>query len=160
MFSVEVGRKVAAAVGILPADLRDETSIAGLLHDIGYAYPDTGLHQLDGARFLSSAGYSSIVCHLVAHHSASTLEAEERGMDLAVFDEFAVDRDLRAASQLVWWADMTTGPTGDTVAVEDRLDEICARYGPGDIVTRFIERARPLLTATCQSPAGSIHVPA
>lgn len=55
-------------------------------------------------------------------------------------------------------ADMTTGPRGQDVAVEDRLDEICARYGPDDLVTRFVTRARPMLVAAGQSPVGSIQV--
>ena len=60
--------------------------------------------------------------------------------------------------QLIAWADMTTGPAGDTVTVEDRMSEICARYGPGDQVTKFIERARPQLVAAGQSPFGSIRI--
>jgi hypothetical protein len=145
--------------GTVDAELRQELEVAAVLHDIGYAYTETDFHALDGARFLARQGFSKVVCHLVVHHSASTLEAEERGIDLAVYDEFAVDRDLGQAHQLLWWADMTTGPSGETVTVEDRVDEICSRYGPDSLVTRFITRARPILVATCQSPGGSIRVP-
>jgi hypothetical protein len=157
--SLEVGRKAASVAGMVDEELSKELHVAATLHDIGYAYPETDFHALDGARFLARHGFSRAVCHLVVHHSASTLEAEERGIDLVVYDEFAVDRDLGHAHQLLWWADMTTGPTGETVTVEDRLDEICWRYGPEDLVTRFITRARPILVATCQAPGGSIRVP-
>jgi putative nucleotidyltransferase with HDIG domain len=157
--SLEVGRKADSVAGMVEEDLREEFKVAALLHDIGYAHPETDFHALDGARFLARQGFPRTVCHLVVHHSASTLEAEERGIDLAVYDEYAVDRDLGQAHQLLWWADMTTGPTGETVTVEDRLDEICSRYGSGDVVTRFITRARPILVATCQAPGGSIRVP-
>jgi putative nucleotidyltransferase with HDIG domain len=157
--SLEVGRKAASVAGRVEEGLREDLKVAAVLHDIGYAYLETGFHALDGARFLARQGLPSAVCHLVVHHSASTLEAEERGIDLAVYDEFAVDRDLGEAHQLLWWADMTTGPTGGTVTVEDRLDEICSRYGSRDVVTRFITRARPILVATCQAPGGSIRVP-
>ena len=47
----------------------------------------------------------------------------------------------------LWYCDMTTGPDGRTVSVEDRLAEIRARYGPSDVVTRFVERAEPELIA-------------
>jgi putative nucleotidyltransferase with HDIG domain len=140
--SLEVGRKAASVAGLVEDGLRQEFEVAAVLHDIGYAYTETDFHALDGARFLARHGFSRAVCHPVVHHSASTLEAEERGIDLAVYDEFAVDRDLGQAHQLLWWADMTTGPRGDTVTVEDRVDEICSRYGPEDLVTRFITRAR------------------
>ena len=40
------------------------------------------------------------------------------------------------------YTDMTTGRTGRTVTVEDRLAEILKRYGPEDPVHRAISRAR------------------
>lgn len=131
-----------------------------MLHDIGYAHPETGFHALDGATFLAGAGFSRRVCHLVVHHSASTWEAEERGLGLARYADFAVDGvDMGPAHAVLWWADITTGPQGEDVTVEDRLDEICTRYGPDEVVTRFISRARPVLLAAGQSPVGSIQVP-
>jgi hypothetical protein len=36
---------------------------------------------------------------------------------------------------------MTTGPDGQDFDVIDRLNEIRARYGPEDVVTRFVNRA-------------------
>ena len=157
--SVTVGLKVAGEAHRLAPELRTTVITAGLLHDIGYGHPAIGFHPLDGARFLATHGFPLEVCHLVVHHSASTYEARERGIDVAVYGEFAVDRDLGKAHQLLWWADMTTGPTGLTVAVGDRLDEIVERYGPGHVVSTFIEKARPLLMRVCQSPDGSIQVP-
>ena len=158
LHSIAVGRKAARQAGLVRAAVRCDLVVAAVLHDIGYGHPDTGLHALDGARFLAAEGFSAIVCNLVVHHSASTLEAEERGIDVSVYDEFAVDVDLSAAHAVLWWADMTTGPQGQDVSVEDRLAEISQRYGAGDVVTRFIERARPVLLAAGQSPMGSIQV--
>ena len=156
--SLAVGRKAEAAAARIAPALRADVAVAAVLHDIGYGHVETGLHPLDGARFLTRAGFSPVVCNLVAHHSASTYEAEERGIDLAVYADFAVGQDLSEAHAVLWWADMTTGPQGQDVTVEDRLSEICARYGPDDVVTRFINRARPLLVAAGQSPYGSIQV--
>jgi hypothetical protein len=50
-----------------------------------------------------------VVCHLVAHHTASTVGAEERGLDLSLGADFAVGQDLGTAHAVLWWADMTTG---------------------------------------------------
>lgn len=113
------------------------------MHDIGYGHLDSGLHALDGARFLAAEGFSPIVCSLVAHHTASTFSAEERGIDLTAYRVFQVPQDLGSAHAVLWWADMTTGPQGQDVTVEDRLDEICSRYGPGDVARdSSIERGR------------------
>ena len=155
--SLAVGRKAEiAAAGIAPA-LRADLTVAAVLHDIGYGHVETGFHPLDGARFLARQRFSPVVCNLVVHHSASTYEAEERGIGLAVYADFAVYQDLSEAHAVLWWADMTTGPRGQEVTVEDRLDEICSRYGPGDVITRSIGRARPVLLAAGQSPVGSIQ---
>ena len=131
---------------------------AATLHDIGYAHRVTGFHALDGARYLAREGFSRSVCALVALHSASPLEADVRGLPLSIFDEFATDTDLSAGHSVLAWADMTTGPAGATVTVEDRLSEIVARYDEGDPVRAFIDRARPVLLAAGQSPMGSIQV--
>ena len=155
--SLAVGRKVAGVAGLAPAAIRADLVTAATLHDIGYGHPATGFHSLDGARFLAGLGFSTTVCHLVAYHSASVLEADERGIERSAYDQFAVDADLGTAHSLLWWADMTTGPTGQTVTVEDRLYEIRARYRPETVVAKFIERAWPVLLAAGQSPTGLVQ---
>ena len=164
--SIAVGRKVATIAHLVPPHLRSDLIVAGTLHDIGYGHPTSGFHPIDGARYLAKLGFSSLVCHLVAHHSASSDEADERGIRLSVFDEFAVDdsgiwgmEGVGRAHRALWWADMTTGPQGQDVVVADRLDEICSRYGPSDPVTRFIGRVRVKLLNAGQSPIGSIQIP-
>lgn len=163
--SKAVGRKAASLATLVPAHLRADLVIAGTLHDIGYGHPITGFHPIDGARFLAQQGFSKVVCHLVAHHSASSLEAEERGLDFEIFREFGISRDtansagIEGAHAVLWWADLTTSPDGEDVEVTDRLNEICARYGPHDPVTRFVERARDILVDAGQLPIGSIQVP-
>jgi putative nucleotidyltransferase with HDIG domain len=156
--SLEVGRKAESATALVAPHLREAVVAAAYLHDVGYAHRDSGFHPLDGARLLQSRGYSAAVCHLVAHHTASTVEATHRGIPLAEIERFTVnDEDIRAADQVLWWADMTTGPTGETVEVEARLAEIAARYGPDHIVTRSIQDATPLLLAACQAVSGSMY---
>ena len=51
-------------------------------------------------------------------------------------------------TDVLLYADMTTGPDGQTVDVLDRLAEIEKRYGPGDLITRFISRARNEIIST------------
>lgn len=158
--SLAVGRKAESAAADVPPALRSDLVAAAVLHDLGYGHAETGFHPLDGARFLERVGFSRVVCNLVVHHSGSTYEAEERGLDLSVYTKFSVDQDLGPAHAVLWWADLTTGPQGQDMTVADRLDEICARYGPDDVITRFITRARPVLLVAGQFPTGSIQVPA
>ncbi len=164
--SIAVGAKIASVAHVVPPHLRSDLIVAGTLHDIGYGHQASGFHAIDGARYLAKLGFSRLVCHLVAHHSASSDEAQERGISRSVFKEFQIDdpsiigKDgVGEAHGVLWWADMTTGPQGQDVAVADRLEEICSRYGPDDPVTRFIDRARNKLMNAGQSPIGSIQVP-
>ena len=120
---------------------------AAWLHDVGYApdVMDTGFHPLDGACYLAGLGVPERVVNLVARHSYAILEAEFRGVGhrLAAFpDEGGPVRDA------LWYCDLTTSPDGEPVGVRERIAEIKERYGPGDIVTRFVtEGASELLAA-------------
>ena len=136
-----VGRK---AERIAPAfSVPDAATLAAAawLHDIGYApeLVDTGFHPLDGARWLRSRGADRRVAALVANHSCALIEAAERGLDRALADEFPVEHS--AIADALIYCDLTTGPDGRSLTVEDRLSEIRARYGAGSVVTRFAERA-------------------
>jgi len=134
---------------ILPMDERDLLIAAAYLHDIGYApgLTETGFHPLDGARHLERLGVERRLCCLVAHHSAARFEAQERGLaeELAAFDL----EDSPVADALVY-ADMTTGPAGQPVAVTGRIDEILRRYPENHPVHRAISCAHPVLLAAVE----------
>jgi HD superfamily phosphodiesterase len=119
---------------------------AAWLHDIGYL-PElaaTGLHSLDGARYLRDVQHAEpLLCRLVAHHSYAVIEAEERGLADALIREFVLPPQLLADA--LTFCDMTTSPDGEHVHVNHRLAEIHERYGAGHLVSRFISRATPLI---------------
>ncbi|WP_073839988.1 HD domain-containing protein [Micromonospora sp. CB01531] len=142
-----VGLK-AQTLGVLPDVDADILAASAWLHDIGYSprIADTGFHALDGARWLLREGFSRRLASLVAHHSCASYEADERGLGEVLAFEFP--REESATSDALWYADMTTGPDGQDLTVEQRLAEIRERYGPNDLVTRFWEKAEvPLLEA-------------
>jgi HD domain len=114
---------------------------AAWLHDIGYATDlvDIGFHPLDGARWLRSHGADTRVAVLVANHSCALIEASERGLDRLLANEFPVEHS--AVADALVYCDLTTGPDGRSLTVEDRLAEIQARYGAGSVVARFVARA-------------------
>jgi HD domain len=119
---------------------------AAWLHDIGYI-PDlavTGLHALDGARYLRDAHRAdALLCRLVAHHSYAIVEAEERGIaDILSLEFEPAPYEL---SSVLTCCDMTTSPDGELVTVERRLAEIHRRYGPEHLVSRAIQRATPMI---------------
>ena len=121
---------------------------AALLHDIGYApsLADTGFHPLDGARYLRDVEHTDpMLCRLVAHHSCAIIEAEERGLADVLAREFKpTPRNL--ADALIY-CDLTTGPDGQRMTIEQRLADIRTRYGPTDLVTRALARSAPQLEA-------------
>jgi hypothetical protein len=139
----------ARRVGLALADLRDDDHdalvAAAYLHDIGYAssLKRLGFHPVDGAQFLRDQGYERLA-RLVAYHSGAQLEAEERGLldELAAFP--VEDGPVLDA---LTHADMTTGPAGGAMTLQERIGEILRRYPPDDPVHRAIRRAHPYLQA-------------
>jgi hypothetical protein len=122
--------------------------MAAWLHDIGYApeLVDTGFHPLDGARYLRNVGTYEAIVSLVAYHSCAPLEAGLRGLEGALTSEFS--RGDPALADALLYCDMTTGPDGVYMRPAERLTEIRDRYGPGHVVTRFVELAAPEILAT------------
>jgi predicted hydrolase (HD superfamily) len=70
------------------------------LHDIGYAdgVRRSGFHPLDGARYLWSTGWPSVICELVVHHSGARFVAAVRGLgaDLASSDSWRIGSRTRS----------------------------------------------------------------
>ena len=140
-----VATRARSLAPVLGADA-DLLEAAAWLHDVGYA-PDlavTGLHQLDGARYLRDAQHAgAMLCRLVAHHSCAIIEAGERGLADVLDLEFEpLPQELSSA---LTYCDMTTSPDGELVPVEQRLAEIHRRYGPAHLVSRSIQRATPMI---------------
>jgi hypothetical protein len=142
---------VAATARTLAPILGGKTDLltaAAVLHDIGYtpSLAASGFHPLDGARYLRDVEHAdAIMCRLVAHLSCAIIEADERGLAGELAREFKpAPRDL--ADALIY-CDMTTGPDGQRMPIEQRLADIRARYGPTDLVTRALARSAPQLEA-------------
>jgi putative nucleotidyltransferase with HDIG domain len=140
-----VAARARSLAPVLGADA-DLIEAAAWLHDIGYApgLAATGLHQLDGARYLRDAQHAdALLCRLVAHHSCAIIEAGERGLADVLSSEFDPAPD--ALASVLTCCDMTTSPDGEPVPVQQRLAEIGDRYGPGHLVSRSIRRATPMI---------------
>ena len=140
-----VADRARSLAPVLGADA-DLLEAAAWLHDIGYAprLATTGLHQLDGARYLRDTQHADpMLCRLVAHHSCAIIEAGERGLADILSSEFDPAPD--ALASVLTCCDMTTSPDGEPVPVDRRLAEIHARYGPGNLVSRSIRRATPMI---------------
>jgi hypothetical protein len=121
----------------------DHLVAAAHLHDIGYA-PElrgTGAHQIDGALYVRSFGHERLA-GLVAHHSASRFELNLRGLAdrLAAFPNEA--SDVTAA---LIYCDLTTGPSGSPVSLEERIAEVVQRYGTSHLVSQALIEATPVL---------------
>jgi putative nucleotidyltransferase with HDIG domain len=139
----ERARGLARVLG----DEAELVEVAAWLHDIGYAsrVSSTGLHSLDGARYLRlTLEASEVVCQLVAHHTCAAIEADERGFS-SLTEEFAAP-----PSQLLealTFCDLTSSVDGAPTTAENRLAEILTRYPEDHVVHRSISRSMPVLKA-------------
>lgn len=113
----------------------------GVLHDIGYGYPTTGMHAVDGARVLHQAGADREVCSQVAHHSTAVWEVAARGMDVSLAREFGAPDPL--VHSIIWVADFATGPTGHLIPTRDRISDIRSRYPADSVVIAALDAALP-----------------
>ncbi len=137
----------------------DLITAAAWLHDIGYspAIVVTGFHPLDGARHLRDIRRADMrLCRLVAHHSCARIEAEERGLAQMVQAEFTPERP--ELTDALTYCDMTTGPDGQHLSVEERIAEIRTRYGHGHVVDRSIRRATPPVRNATRAITGSLSL--
>ncbi|MFD8249778.1 HD domain-containing protein [Nocardia sp. NPDC059691] len=134
-----VARQASCAAAVV-----DDPSLlvaAAWLHDVGYApaLKRIGFHPVDGAEFLRERGFGDRLCGLVANHSCACVEARRRGMSIGWPDEETALRDA------LWWADMTTTPTGEVTGVRERISEVEERYGPDHVVSQSVTEAAPHL---------------
>jgi hypothetical protein len=137
-----VGKCAREVSAVLDQEDRPYLVAAAFLHDIGYApgLQRTGLHQLDGARYLRSLGAERLA-RLVAHHSEAQFEIQLRGFgeELTYYK-----REESWVSDALTYCDLTTGPTGLPMTFEDRATEVEQRYGEGEIVDA-LRQATPYL---------------
>ncbi len=151
-----VAAAAAGASVAVPADDVDLLVAAAWLHDIGYApsLTDTGFHPLDGARFLRRLGAPDRLCGLVAHHTASRVEAAGRGLLDTLMDEFTPE--VSATADVLTYADLTTGPDGSPVSAAERVMEILVRYPPNHVVHESIQQSRPELLDLVEQVEGRL----
>ncbi|MGW7674630.1 HD domain-containing protein [Streptomyces sp. NPDC054775] len=144
-----VATRAREATASVSKDDRDLLVAAAWLHDIGYApeLRDTGFHPLDGARHLESLGAPVRLVRLVAHHSGAVHEAEQRGLSAELA---AYEREDSPVLDALIFADMTTGPAGQSFDFDTRIEEILVRYGPGSDVHTAISKARSYLGAAVE----------
>lgn len=131
---------------------------ASWLHDVGYApsVVDSGFHPLDGARYLRRLGWPEVVCGLVAHHSCADVEANRRGFGIELRAEF-VD-EAGSVRDALWAADATTGPSGQSFTLDERVAEVVSRYGVNHLVSECMLEIKPELAnaiARCEARAAS-----
>src|SRR3954451_13865664 len=125
--SLLCGRHAELLAGAVPVADRNLLVAAAYLHDIGYSavVVQSGFHPLDGARFLRQLGAPPRLAALVAHHSEARMLARANGL-LPALAEFRRERSL--VSDALTYADMTAGPNGIRMSLEDRLADTARRH--------------------------------
>ncbi len=122
-------------------------AVAALLHDIGYGSElvRTRFYAIDGALYVRERGVDEQVMSLMAHHSCAAVEADVRGLGAEMFGFPHHPEPLLVDAMI--WCDMTSGPTGEDVGIDWRLEDISRRYPPDTLVAWTVEIPEPLLLA-------------
>ena len=143
--SLAAGRQAERIGHLVPEADRDLLVAAALLHDIGHAphLMASGFAPLDAARWLQGQGAPGRLAVLVAHCSCARVEAGLRGLENDLARDFPREESLVADA--VTYADMTVGPDGEVMTVEDRLEGIFAETLPGELTHSALGEAAPLL---------------
>ena len=79
---------------------------------------------------------------------APHIEADLRGLRNVLLEEFPLRPQLPHDELL--YCDLTTGPTGEIVTIEDRILDVKRRYEPNHLVHRFITIAEGQLLAAAR----------
>lgn len=103
---------------------------AGLLHDIGYnkKIAQTGLHPLDGCRFLEEQGYP-LLGELILGHGCAPEQATMRGLAGVTVSHHII-------AKLVTYWDMHVKMDGELVSYEERMRDMVARLGADALLVR------------------------
>lgn len=100
----------------------EEMFVAGLLHDVGYAFSGADRHGAAGGKVLERCGYKYSLA-IARHGSGVSLSLAEAILNLA---------------------DMTVSRFGEQVSMDERLGEIKKRFGAASREYRLA-----LVTASC-----------
>lgn len=133
----EKARRVASQLGQAEGQI---LVASAYLHDIGYAerLVKTRLHQIDGARWLTELGLTSIAS-MVAHHSEAGVELELRGHQ-ELLEPF--ERPDQHLADALTYCDVTTGPSGEDLSLDERIEDVGWRRGTDSPVYRAMVEAR------------------
>lgn len=97
----------------------NEAFIIGYLHDIGYKFVDNLLdHAHKGGEVLKEQGYK--YWKEIYYHGLVQNEYHSNELDLLNF------------------IDITTGPQGQILTVQERIEDICQRYGKKSLQTQMV----------------------
>lgn len=111
--SLEVARKMKILVELEPTKYHinpEDAFLLGILHDIGYEFCNTqDEHAKIGGNILRAQGYK--YWKEVYYHGIIQYEYNS------------------SLLQLLNFVDMTTGPNGEDMTMEERINDIIKRYG-------------------------------
>lgn len=142
-----VAARAAAASAAVDPSQAPLLVAAAWLHDVGYAPAITrvGFHPVDGAVHLLRSGWPLPLAGLVAHHSGARFVAQARGLAPVMRAFNRPEHWHGPVADALAWADQTTGPTGELVTVEERVEEVLRRHGPGSPQARCQRERVPAL---------------
>lgn len=141
--SVGVARRAEQLTTDWTTSKRKHVTTAAYLHDIGYSSKcrRTGWHPYDGALWLADNGYDLPLCQLVLWHTASWHEGRLRGLLDTAVTRFGPPDTNSIEVAVLTASDLLTGPTGQPLTIDERVDDIKNRYSSESVVARALTKA-------------------
>lgn len=147
----------------IPDDWKSMLITACYLHDIGYSpkLSQYGFHPLDGAIFAAQQQFPKpIVAAVLFHTGAIESAKEEKDPNiLAIYQQHQplLDEQDQLFIKLVTYCDLQTSPTGERITLQERIDEICDRYGHEHQVSQLMIKNQNYYEKTIQEVAQLIQ---
>lgn len=138
--SIAVAHRAEQLTANWVQDQREQVIAASYLHDIGYSPKcrRTGWHPYDGARWLAKHDHDSALCRLVMWHTAAWHEGRLRGLLDDAVAQFGQPNPESIGSAILAAADLSTGPAGQLMTIDERLADIKRRYSSTSVVARAL----------------------
>lgn len=135
---IRLGSEICQRYG----DDADLLVAACAVHDLGWSpqLDEHGIPALTGAVYLRTLSAPRRLTNLVGNHGCAAVEADFKGLG-GLAGEFPDERS--AVRDALWWCDISVGPDGQRMTLDERIAEVPKRYPDDHLGLLYWKAAEP-----------------